>query len=175
MSEIQFVRAGARALSLLTDIFQSATRPLSDEFRKFLNDEFVTLDLDPHECSSHYLIGFKNHHPFGYINLTVNGIEAEIRGPFLYPDHAEVDLAARILRQGMKLIRLSDAKLLYTLAPHALFYLRESYVRCQFEEISDERELIRQWRDGLLSGREIPPETTLLASLADFSDPGLSD
>ena len=171
MSDIQFVRAGPRALALLSDIRENAVRGCDPSERVFLFDDYADLHEHATESSVHYFIGFSGHMPFGYLRTSVDDKEAEINGPFMYPDRTESALSAQLIEHALEFLQKLKVQLMYSLVVPGQAKLIGVYGDLLFEDLSSEGEFLRRWHDGILADRGIPPDTRLFAHLLEISEP----
>lgn len=171
MSDVQIVRAGHHALTLMVDIRENAVRECEPHEREFLFDDFAELHEHATESSVHYFIGFSGHMPFGYLRTSVDDKEAEIRGPFMYPDYSNPALSAQLIEHTLEFLRKLKVQLIYCLAVPGQAKLISIYSDLLFEDLSSEGEFLRRWHDGILADRRIPPGTRLLVRLLEISEP----
>ena len=171
MSDVQFVRAGPRALALLSDIRENAVRGCDPSERSFLFDDFAELHEHATESSVHYFIGFSGHMPFGYLRVSVDDKEAEIKGPFVYPDYSDPTLSAQLIEHALDFLQKLKVQLMYSLVVPGQAKLIGVYGDLLFEDLSSEGEFLRRWHDGILADRGIPPDTRLFAHLLEISEP----
>ncbi|MGB5137532.1 MAG: GNAT family N-acetyltransferase, partial [Candidatus Zixiibacteriota bacterium] len=113
MTEIRIVRVGPQALTLLTDIRENALRTAPTEISEFLYDDYAELHEHATESSTHYFVGFKDHSPFAYLRASIDDGEAEIRGPFLYPEFFASGLGVQLVEHALRFVGELKTQVIY--------------------------------------------------------------
>lgn len=170
MTEIRIVRVGPHALTLLTDIRENALRIAPTEVSEFLHDDYAELHEHATESTTHYFVGFKDHSPFGYLRTSVDDGEAEIKGPFLYPEFFASGLAVQLVEHALRFVGEMKTQVIYALVPLGQIEADRTFSDTSFEDISNDAEFLKRWHDGILADRQIPTGTKLFVRLLEISD-----
>ncbi len=170
MTELSIIRVGPHALTLLSDIRDNSQRNVDFEVLTFLHDDFAELHEHASESSTHYFIGFADNLPFGYLRISCDDGEAEIKGPFCYPEYCRDRLIRSLLIHALTFLEQLRVRLIYSLVPAQISKVAEAYADAQFEDLSDNIEFQKRWHDGILAGRNIPEGTSLFARLIELNE-----
>ena len=171
MNDIRIVRAGPHALTLLADIRENALRNGPSEIREFLFDDYGELHEHATETSTHYFTGFRDHSPYGYLLACIDDKEAELKGPFLYPEYLEPALPLQLVEHAIHFLQGLKVQLIYTLVPSGCLESQSAFSDTQFEDLSSDTEFLQRWHDGILAHRRIPADTKLFVRLLEISEP----
>jgi GNAT superfamily N-acetyltransferase len=169
MGEKQVVRATKRAVPLLTDIIDSTAylyaAALSPEelthvaeIRARIRAELVTAD---------FLIGFEENKPFGFVGVEKIEASARLVGPYLYPEFLGHNYGKFLLDFGIKLSQSTGLNPIFTLVHRQAVWAISFFMRWGFEQLSDDKEFIRRWHDGILADYPLPGNSILMAQLLD--------
>jgi len=167
MPELRYLRAGRRALPLLQDILEAVLNGQSAEVQAMLQDDFAELLNADDNPDISYLVGFEDHLPIGYIKCIHTELTLELVGPFLYIDYATVEYSNYLINKARSYMASQESRLIFALIPESLISVNASYPVAGFDEVSNQIELIKRWRDGLLADRLLAPGAILFAQLID--------
>lgn len=167
MPELRYLRAGRRALPLLQDILEAALNGQSAEVQAMLHDDFAELLNAEDNPGVSYIVGFEDHVPIGYVKCIHSELILELVGPFLYVDYATVESSSHLIRKAKTYMESQESRLVFALIPESLVPVGNSYPVAGFDEVSDQPELIKRWRDGLLADRLTAAGSILYAQLID--------
>lgn len=167
MPELRYLRAGRRALPLLQDILDAALTGQPAEVQAMMQDDFAELLNVEDNPDISYIVGFEDHVPFGYVKCIHTELTLELVGPFLYVDYATVESSGHLIRKARTAMAPQESRLVFALIPESLIPVDSSYPAAGFDEVSNQIELIKRWRDGLLADRLLAPGSILFAQLID--------
>lgn len=170
MTEIRIARAGPHALALLSDIRDNAARHCHPDLAPLFRNTFDDLYEHATECSVHYFLGFADHQPFGFLRVVHEEGEAEISGPWLYPEFHLPEYTTSLLNFTVMFLQKQKTRMVYGLVLPVDPSQLEGYADALFEEISDKPEFVRRWHDGALADRPIPIGTRLFVRLLEQLD-----
>jgi GNAT superfamily N-acetyltransferase len=163
------IRATRRAVPLLTDIISST----SYLYAEVLPAEELAWPPNAQEriraeiTSADYLIGFEHNLPFGFVGIEKIEACCRLIGPYLYREYLGKGYGEFLLDFGIKLASATGLNPIFLLVHRQATWATAFFGRHGFEQISDDPEFIRRWRDGILADYPLPGNQVLMARLLD--------